>query len=194
VTRAEAIDFIRPAAPTDLTWWTDLGAGSGTFTEALAHLLPAESTIVAVERDPNAVERLTSLAARLPRGTAAVTVARGDVEHIDRVAELSGTPWDGALFGNVLHFLPDPARVMAAAKERLSPAGRIVVIEYDRASRSRWVPYPLSVETLRALARDVRLGAPEIVNSKPSRYRGVLYCAVIEREGGGSPRRKTQVG
>lgn len=193
MTRAEAIDFIRPATPTDLTWWTDLGAGSGTFTEALAHLLPTEGTIVAVERDPNAVEGLRSLAARLPRGTAAVTVAQGDVEHIDRVPELSETPWDGALFGNVLHFLPDAARVMAAATERLSPAGRIVVIEYDRASRSRWVPYPLPVETLRALAHDVGLSAPEIVSSKPSRYRGVLYCAVLEREGGGTLR-KTQVG
>jgi hypothetical protein len=38
------------------------------------------------------------------------------------------------------------------------------------------------VQRLGELARGVGLGAPRVTGQRPSRYRGTLYCALLERE------------
>src|SRR5690606_11791159 len=49
---SEAADLIT-AAVTEGGTWADLGAGSGTFTRALASLLGAAGTVYAVDRSPS---------------------------------------------------------------------------------------------------------------------------------------------
>lgn len=58
MTLAEAIEFLRPAVDSETLTWADLGAGSGTLTEALAHIVGPSGTVFAVDRDPVAANRL----------------------------------------------------------------------------------------------------------------------------------------
>jgi SAM-dependent methyltransferase len=168
--------------PSGPSVWVDLGAGSGVFTEALAVLLGAGSRILAVERERGALRDLESLAGRLAGDTAGVTVVPGDLGRLDAIPALTREKLDGALLANVLHFFTDPARLLGAAAARLAPTGRIVVVEYGRAARNRWVPHPVSLQTLAELAARTELAAPRVVAERPSRYqRGALYCAVLER-------------
>jgi predicted RNA methylase len=60
MTPDEAIAFIRPAAGRSGDW-ADLGAGSGTFTAALAGILGAPHTVAAVERDRKALAEAARL-------------------------------------------------------------------------------------------------------------------------------------
>ncbi len=71
----DAVALIRSAVDGHNGLWADLGAGRGTFTRALARILSADSTIVAVDRDSDALAEIASWAkAEAPN----VTTARGD--------------------------------------------------------------------------------------------------------------------
>ena len=54
---AGALPPRRPGAA-EPTLWADLGAGTGTFTSALAWLLGQGATVLAVDRDPGALGAL----------------------------------------------------------------------------------------------------------------------------------------
>jgi SAM-dependent methyltransferase len=191
MTTAEAVDFIRPAVPAGPSFWADLGAGSGVFTEALALLLGRGGRVVAVERDLAALRDLERLADHARPDAAAVTVARGDLGRLGSIPALADVMLGGALLGNVLHFFADPSRLLAATAQLLEPDGRIVVVEYGGAARNRWVPHPVPPEALVRLAREQGLAEPRVVAERPSRYqRGALYCAVIERRGAEDPRER----
>ena len=89
--------------------------------------------------------------------------------------------FDGALCANVLHFVPEAGAVLAALARRLRPAGRVVVVEYDREHGSRWVPHPVPRSAIRALADGAGLGSVEVVGERASRFGGALYVAVLQR-------------
>ena len=101
----EAAALIRPAVGGPGETWADLGAGTGTFTRALAALLGPEGRVYAVDRDPGAVEALWSLAAH-------VDGRRADVMPMlaDFTQPLALPPLDGALLANALHFVPSAAQ------------------------------------------------------------------------------------
>src|SRR4051794_35402705 len=56
MTLREAIGLIDAASPflqhLQPQYWADLGCGAGLFTEALTHLLPAQSTVYGVDTKP----------------------------------------------------------------------------------------------------------------------------------------------
>ena len=56
----DARALIAPAVDGPGGIWADLGAGTGTFTRALAGLLGPDCTIYAVDRDPHSVAELSS--------------------------------------------------------------------------------------------------------------------------------------
>jgi SAM-dependent methyltransferase len=178
VTTDEAVRLLAPALAPGLLRWADLGAGSGTFTEALIRLLPPGASVVAVDRDPDAVERLRRLARRT-RGRISLQVTQGDLTHPAAIPEVAGAPLDGVLFANVLHFFSDPSALLVWAASRLSGLGRVVAIEYEGRAPSPWVPHPLPPERLADVAAQLGLSAPEVVSEVPSRFRGRLYCAVV---------------
>ena len=195
VTRAEAKELIRGAildedgdAATG-TAWGDFGAGSGTFTFALAELLGPDGRIVAVDREAAAVDSLrrglTGPAGedaadgegRPGPDAARVLPVRGDFRNPTAIRELRFTALDGALFANALHFDADPGATLRRVADGLTADGRLVVVEYQDRPPNPWVPHPLPPARLEEVAAAEGLGSPTVVGEHPSTYGGVLYCA-----------------
>ena len=179
----EAAALIRPAVAGvgASETWAELGAGSGTFTRALALLLGPGGRLYAVDRDRRAVDALRSVAGREHGRAAAVTPVLADFTQ-----PLALLALDGVLLANALHFVHDGAQrdVLARVADYLRPGGRLVVAEYDGRSPSRWVPYPVPLARFRALAAEVDLGDVELVGERRSAYGGRLYAAVAARPAG----------
>jgi SAM-dependent methyltransferase len=155
--------------------WADLGAGSGTFTRALAALLGRDGTVYAVERDLSSVKALHA-------------VRRGDDDaavipvHADFLQPLDLPPLDGLLLANALHFIPgaEQQRVLATLIRPLRPGGRLVMVEYDGRGPNRWVPHPVSIARLHELAAALHLGAVQVVGRRPSAYSGTMYAGYAD--------------
>ncbi|MDX1675872.1 MAG: hypothetical protein R3314_13850 [Longimicrobiales bacterium] len=198
MTRDEAKELIRGAILDESgdrmvgTAWGDFGAGSGTFTFALAELLGPDGRIVAVDRELAAVDALRR-GLRGPTGedaadgegrpgsdAARVLPVRGDFRDPTAIRELRYTALDGALFGNALHFDPDPGSTLRRVADGLTADGRLVVIEYQDRPPNPWVPHPLPLARLEDVAAAEGLGAPTMVGEQPSSYGGTLYCAWLE--------------
>ncbi|HEY0781790.1 MAG TPA: class I SAM-dependent methyltransferase [Thermoanaerobaculia bacterium] len=155
--------------------WADLGAGTGTFTVALASVLGPLGTVYAVERDRAALRALRSIADGIAAG------ARIEVVNGDFTRELDLPPLAGILAANALHFVPrsEQAGVLARLAALLDANGRILLVEYDRDRGNPYVPYPISRERLRRLAKDAGFGPPSLLAERPSDYGGELYSAVL---------------
>ena len=156
----------------------DVGAGDGAFTRALVQRLGPRSQVYAVDADAKALAKLGQWANR--EGASVIPV----VADFTRGFELPGLeqrPLDGILAANALHYVPDPAKVLAQLIGRLRPGGRVVLIEYDRRRATRWVPYPIDMERLPDIAAHAGLTSPTIEGTRPSMYGGVLYVAAMDR-------------
>ena len=154
--------------------WLELGAGEGAFTLALADCLGETGSILAIDRDRRALERLREVVAeRFPRVAVSTAVA-------DFRAGLPVGPFDGVLAANSLHFTDDPVAVLRAAAGRLGGAGRIVVVEYDADRGNPWVPHPFSADRFPELAAAAGLGRVRLLGRVPSRFLGAIWSAVAE--------------
>ena len=178
-------ELIGPAVPDAGGTWADFGAGSGTFTRALATLIGDQGCIYAVDRDAHALATLRAWTAQQrARGksdAAAPGVAVLEADFADLTRPLDLPPLDGALVANALHFVREPGPVLARIAAGVRPGGRVVVVEYEDRPPSRWLPYPLPLARLSALAQQARLGAPVVVGTRPSAFGGHLYAAVLLR-------------
>ncbi|MBB6142546.1 ubiquinone/menaquinone biosynthesis C-methylase UbiE [Silvibacterium bohemicum] len=148
--------------------WCDLGCGTGTFTLALATLLPAGSVIHAIDKDEKSLSQI-------PDRYQDVTIRK-------EVATLTGSnlplpPLDGVLIANLLHYIEDQATLTARLR---TLSQRLLVVEYDERARSQWIPYPIGFSALRALL--LEQGFTEIVKigTRVSRYAGELYSVWAE--------------
>ena len=168
-----AAALIRAAVPTGSATWADLGAGSGTFTLALATLLGPQGRVYAVDRDPSTLAELRAAVADAALGAQVMLL-----QHDFRKAH-DFPPLDGVLIANALHFVPpdEQAAVLTQLKEYLRPAGRLVVVDYDGRAANAWVPHPVSRRRLSELFSAIGLATPSLVGSRPSRYGGTLYAA-----------------
>ena len=180
MTTDEAAALVAPAVVAPGGRWADLGAGSGTFTRALARLLGPAGEIHAVDRDPAALAALERLARRRSPGDAPIRVLDGDLAVPDA---LDLPPLDGVLLANALHFIPAAAQpaVVARLAARLVSDGSLVVVEYDGRPPSRWVPYPVSRQALVALAAAAGLTPPLVIGERPSAFGGRMYAATMRR-------------
>ena len=168
----EAAALIRPAVANPGGVWADLGAGTGTFSRALATLLGPDGTVYAVDRDRRALATLGT-----PAGAAAVLPVVADF-----TGPLALPALDGLLLANALHFVGgDQAAVLGQVAALLRPGGVLVLVEYDRRAASRWVPYPVSRARFTEMAAAAGLSEPTAVGERPSAYGGVLYAAVARR-------------
>ncbi len=151
--------------------WLDLGAGDGTFTVALAALLPAGSTIEAVDRDAAALQRIPHAHAGIP-----IRATQRDFASLP-------LPWNGVagvLLANALHFVEDQQSLLAAVARLLLPAGTLLVVEYDRdAPKGPWVPYPVSARALARLAEASGFSAPVPLGRRRSQFGGEMYAAIL---------------
>jgi SAM-dependent methyltransferase len=175
VTIDDAIALIRPAVPDPGGTWADLGAGTGTFTRALAALLGPGGAVYALDRDARALAALAALAEARRVTEAAVVAVRGDLAALPALPAL-----DGALLANALHFVPAAAQAgtLARVASQLRPGAPLVLVEYDGRAPSRWVPFPVSFARFTALAAEARLAPPARIGARPSAYGGTLYAAM----------------
>lgn len=124
--------------------WADLGCGRGTFTIALASLLPAGSTIHAVDTDRDAL-------ADLPRNSHGVVIVPLAADFTTLESQRLGP--DGVLMANALHYVREQDGFLAGLVSEM-PTPRLILVEYDTDAANPWVPYPLSRQTAaRRLAR-----------------------------------------
>jgi len=174
----DAVALIRDAVGDGGGVWADLGAGTGTFTRALAETLHDGSTIYAIDADVSAVSALHALAAT---SSLRVIPLRADLTRRFELPGLGDALLDGILLANALHFVSDGASVLARLGERIRAGGRVVVVEYDQREASRWVPYPIEASRWPQLAESASLSQPAITATRRSLYSGVLYAGVAIR-------------
>lgn len=176
MTPSEAADLLRPAVPAaPNARWADLGAGSGTFTRALAAILGADAHLYAVDTDERGLRGIGAWAEKTA-GVPPVRILPGDFTRRMALPTL-----DGIVMANALHFVRDQPAAVALAASYLRPGGRLVLIEYQDRAPSRWVPHPVSSARFAELAADAGLTPPRIVARRPSAYGGEMYVAVAVR-------------
>jgi SAM-dependent methyltransferase len=158
--------------------WADIGAGDGTFTRALVELLAPGSRVYAVDDDAAALRELEQWAAR---AKAKVMPVAADFTRPFDLPGLGDQLLDGMVVANALHFIRNPAGVLARLVERVRPGGRVVVIEYDRRRATRWVPYPIDSDRLPEIVAHAGLTAPTFTATRPSLYGGTIYVAAMDR-------------
>ena len=170
-----AMALIRAAVTKPGGLWADLGAGSGVFTRALAALVGPAGTVYAIDRDADALREVERRAAETPMGARVRTVVG------DFTGPLDLPPLDGVLVANALHYVPysDQPTVVRRVASLLTDGAAMVVVEYDRSHVNQWVPYPITPTALADIARDAGLGVPAILATRPSRYSGTIYSAVV---------------
>lgn len=173
---SDATDLLRPAvAATPGAHWADLGAGTGTFTRALAALLGPDAHLYAVDADERALRSIRAWVEGTPDAPA-VRILPGDFTR-----RMPLPPLDGIVMANALHFVRDQAAAVALAASYLRPGGRLVVIEYQDRPASRWVPYPVPSARLGELAADAGLSPVRVVATRPSAFGGQMYVAMAVR-------------
>lgn len=182
MTIREAVALVAAAIPHRPGIWADVGAGRGTFTAALAQLLGASGRIYAIDRDAASI---AALARRRRWGGVEVIPVRADFTRPLELPGLGGKGLDGMLLANSLHYARDAGTVLGRLAERVRAGGRVVLVEYDGRSPSRWVPYPVPAAQLPALAAAAGLSPPVVTARRPSAFGGVLYAAVAERPADG---------
>lgn len=174
----DAIDLLRDAVPAGAGVWADFGAGTGTFTLALAETLGPRSTIYAVDDEAGAIRALRELA--VSSATHIVPV-KADFSLPLEPTELGTAALDGILFANSLHFVPDAEDVLSRLATMVRSGGQVIVIEYDRRGASQWVPHPIPAAQWPALAASAGLVEPTITARRPSMYSGTLYVGVASK-------------
>ena len=165
MTLSDAISLLgHPPIATKPVHWADLGCGAGLFTLALAHFLPQDSTIEAIDLNPTIARQTTKKGVTIIPHTA------------DFTREALPPNLDGILMANSLHYVNDQPTFLA----RIGRVPNLLIIEYDTDRPvGRWVPYPLSFATLSTLLSSA--GWPHIqkLGSRPSAFgRANLYSAL----------------
>jgi len=179
VNARDAVSLISDAVPKNAGGvWADFGAGNGVFSFALAKLLGPNSRIYAVDWDAAALSAVDRWTDPLRRNVIPVVA---DFSRALELPGINGTPLDGALFANTLHFLRDADAVLARLVANVRPGGRVVFVEYDRRGPSRWVPFPISFAELPTLVAAAGLSRPVMKATRPSAFGGDLYVAAADR-------------
>jgi ubiquinone/menaquinone biosynthesis C-methylase UbiE len=152
--------------------WADLGAGTGTFTNALSTFLTNGSTIYAIDQNP------TSLAE--------IRIQNKNVKLITQSKDfqtgISDLPFlDGIVMANSLHYVEEQDVFLSQIRERLKPDGVIVVVEYERKSSNEWVPFPVPYNHLVRMAEHTDFREVRKLNEHPSVFEKItIYCAVLK--------------
>lgn len=168
---SDAADLIRAdqiSEGSSAQTWCDLGCGTGTFTLALATLLPPGSTIYAIDRDEKAL-------AEIPEQYEGVTIRKQVMTWDLSIGSLPRV--DGVLMANLLHFMEDQGTALAALR---SIAARLLIVEYQDRDANPWVPYPVSFRELQGMLLDRGFTQVCQISTRPSRFGGQLYSSFAQ--------------
>jgi tRNA A58 N-methylase Trm61 len=175
MTHEEATALLRHADITPGGTWADLGAGTGTFTRALAELLGSSGTVHAMDQDKRALTQLQNLSGKGLTTKSATVITQQ--KNFTKSLDLKNL--DGILLANALHFVRDQRHVLENLSSYLKPDGKLVIIEYELQQANPWVPFPLSFARLKTLATNAGLPEPVRVMTRPSSYHREMYVAVL---------------
>jgi ubiquinone/menaquinone biosynthesis C-methylase UbiE len=157
------------------TTWADLGCGTGTFTLALAELLAAGSSIHAMDHDASSLRNI-------PATHDGVSIKTYCGDFTDHTWPFSGL--DGILMANSLHYVENQPAFIRGCRPRMTPSGRFLIVEYDTATPSAWVPWPLPQTRLSELFSAEGYSSMRMLGSRPSIYRrAAIYAALITGQG-----------
>ncbi|SKA44049.1 Methyltransferase domain-containing protein [Chitinophaga eiseniae] len=152
--------------------WADLGCGSGLFTYALANLLPAGSTIYAVDAAP------VKLTAR-PH-PAQQKIVPLQLDFVQNTLPVEGL--QGILMANSLHYVKDKQALLRQLSSRLAPGAQWIFVEYDTDVANAWVPYPVRRNALQQLLVAEGFSRVTFLGERPSVYRsGRMYALTAMR-------------
>ncbi len=174
MTHEEAVALIADSTHDAPETWADLGCGDGTFTLALASILPAGSVIHAMDQD-------ASLLRRIPRAHAGTSI------HT-HAGDFTSMPWpfgpvEGVLLANALHYVRDRMAFIKACEPAMRSPRRFLIVEYDTDRPNRWVPYPISSAALQQTFNAAGYSSFKILGSRPSIYqRAPIYAAAITQD------------
>lgn len=174
---ADAVFLIAPGVARRGGRWADLGAGSGTFTRALATLLGPTGIVHAVDRSSDVLA--LSSAASDSSGSAQVVPLQADFRE-----PLALPALDGVMMANSLHFLAPRAQLDAVNRLTglLVDGGAFLLVEYDQSRGSPWVPHPLTPRRFAQLAEVAGLSEPTEIGRRRSRYGPRdMYAAVARK-------------
>ena len=150
--------------------WVDLGCGSGTFTLALASLLPQGSLIHAMDRNSSGLSKLPD-----QQGPTSIKKLKGDFMKDQWPSTL-----DGILMANALHFVKDKESFLRGSRTHLNLNGCFLLIEYDLEKANPWVPYPLNFVAMEKVFLDAGFTSVNKMNERLSAYnKAMMYSAVI---------------
>jgi len=153
--------------------WADLGCGSGTFTLALASLLPNGSTIHAMDTNEQALHSI-------PENFGNVVIKKLKGNFVTQ--KLPFDELDGILMANSLHYVKDKPGFIQKIIPHLNKRGCILLVEYDTDLPNNWVPYPQSFSSLQKLFSPFGFSSVQKLNDQPSVYnRAKMYAAKIDR-------------
>ncbi len=172
MTKSEAITLIKKGIGSNHLpqHWVDLGCGNGLFTEALASLLPAQSSITAIDVNQQA------LAATMGNNVSV------QFKKVDFVADpLPEATFDGIIMANALHFVKDKKSLIKKLEQYMSSVARFLLIEYDHSRPSQWEPYPIPFTALKELFAGLGYTRIEKVGERQSIYGGKMFAALISK-------------
>jgi len=150
--------------------WADLGAGSGTFTVALAKLLARGSRIYALDQNAGSLKKIPDVDGII------IEKIKSDFTNTMSLTE----KLNGILMANALHFVKDKTRFLKMISAQLLPNGIFLIVEYDLQKSNLWVPYPVTFDALKKLFSDSIGRSVQRLGEMPSRFnRAMIYGALI---------------
>ena len=173
MTLSEATQLISSASisPDSPQTWADLGCGSGLFSQALARLLPADSTIHCCDRQKQSISNRDR-----PEVQLHFQLLNFETEVFTDV-EL-----DGIIMANSLHYVRDQVALLEKWKALLKPGGKFIIVEYDTDQYNPWVPYPVSREKLSVLAKAIGFECVRKLGERMSAYGSqIMYACELSR-------------
>lgn len=155
------------------TRWIELGSGRGAFTLALADCLGAESHITSVDIDRRALEiQQARMQSEFP--DVKLTIHVGDfTQNLDLPTDV-----DGVLMANSLHFVYDKVPVLQMVRELLKPDAGLLLVEYDTNQGNYAVPYPITSQEWKDLAKEAGFSETRLLATRPSRFMGAFFSAI----------------
>jgi ubiquinone/menaquinone biosynthesis C-methylase UbiE len=168
----EAIKLIefKPNSVSKEQVWADLGCGSGTFTLALASLLPYKSIIYAIDKNTSSLDRIPK-----QYDNVSIIKQQGDFE------KMIPFDLDGIIMANSLHYLSNKVSFIRKIKKHFKGKSKLLIIEYDSDAPNTWVPYPINYISLKTLFEETGFSIVKKLGEHPSLYRrSNIYSALIE--------------
>jgi ubiquinone/menaquinone biosynthesis C-methylase UbiE len=149
--------------------WVDLGRGSGTFTKALAQILPSGSLIYAIDA-------LTQKFPAIMGNNVTIEFIKADFES----CTFNFFDIDGILMANSLHYVKDNPALINRLEKYLTIDRKYVIIEYETSNANQWVPFPISFNQLQELFNQFdRRKIVKVATQKSIYGQGDLYMLPV---------------